>query len=1147
MDLRDRAMPVPVAELADEATATVRRWLDAAALIESPASESRLNELLADPAGADFAIGFVYGVLRPDDLRVAGRNLESLSHSIPDALPWYSELGAQFAGGFASLLPAPMVPLARDAFLRTVGPLLIRLDGPELGKQLAELAEPGGIRPVLAPVTAVASGRREADRQVADARELLARPDVPTVSISLSSVVGRPRLVDLDGVVDHAVELLEPLCELAGRPGKSIEFDVQRLDELELTLRVMTRLGNHHPELELGIGLPSYLPESLPTAEDLASWARKRTNARAPLTIRVTKGEQLGEEHAEALRRGIPAAPVASRLETDAQFLRIIDRLLTPALAGTVRVVVATHNLFDAAWAWRLARRRRVERSLEHEFMLGVATSQAAAARRDLGGIRVYAPVVQHGQLGLAIPYLVRRLRDLAAGDRAGDFLSLAAAMGSDEAAFGREEERFHSALVRASEAPPAPHRRSDAVRAVTADFTVEAAREWAAGVFERARESAAGEGLLARTRIQDAAGIRALVERTAAAGTEWGQRRGATRATVLASVAEIFAEWRGLLIEVAVSESGLLIDEADAEVTAAIGRALRAAQNARALDKISDAVYSPPRLTVVVSPRSGPIARTAGTVLTALAAGSAVILKTAPETRRSSAVLIETLIAGGVPQDVLGILDDEGELARELITDARVDRVVLEGSRHTAKLFHSWRAELPLMATTGGRNAIIVTPSADLEAAVPDIVASAFDHAGQSSTATDVVILVGSAGDNTRFLGRLRDAVASVPVGRPGTAGTGISALARPASGRTLEALDVLEAGESWLVRPRRLDEAGRLWSPGLRDGVRPGSPFRFRENRAPVLGIMRAATLDEAIELQNAPGFGLSAGLHSLDAAELALWTARAQAGMLFANLPVLPDAGTLAPFGGWNRSRIGPGAAFGGPNDLIALGRWWPRPTEPAATVTLEGIDEPVARLIDSALPSMDFEEFGSVREAALSDAEAWRGLAGAHELGGLEIERTLLRYSPVPVTVRVAEGAPHAHLVRVLAAATLAGAPVAISTALPLHARLIDLFGTPDSPIGVAEVLVESDARWRARVQAGDIVTTRIRLIGGHDPEKDRLILARVLHGQPGIAAYADPVTTSGAVELLPFLIEQSLRMSTVRLGRPDPAMLGFRFA
>jgi RHH-type proline utilization regulon transcriptional repressor/proline dehydrogenase/delta 1-pyrroline-5-carboxylate dehydrogenase len=1157
MDLRDRALPETVADLADEATATVRRWLDAAAGISTPAREARLAELVADPDGASFAVRFVDGVLRPHDLRVAGRNLDRLSRALPNALHWYSELGAQLAGGFAPLLPAPIVPLARDAFLRSVGHLLLRLDGPELRKQLAELVAPGGIRPVLAPIAATASGQREASRQILDAGELLSQPDATGVSISLASVIGRPRLVDLDGVVHSALDLLSPLVESAMSPENgSIDFDVQRLDELTPTLRVLHELGKRYPALRLGIGLPACLPDSLAAVEALTTWARRRKETgHPPVTVRVTKGEQLGEGRVDALLSGLPAAPFGSRVETGGQFLRMLDHLLKPALAGAVQVVAATHDLFDTAWAWRLARRRRVEGMLEHEFMLGLATAQVAAAKRDLGGIRLYTPVVQPGQLSLATAYLIRRLRDLSGPD---SFLSNAARIAKDEELLAGEEARFRASLAAMAGGTPSSHRRYDPLRATSGDFTLEATREWASGVLARTSDSAAGEALLARTRLDGSPALLAMIERTAAAGREWGERRGSTRATVLDSVAEVLAEWRGLLVEVAVSESGLTIVEADAEVTAAIGLAHRSARNARELDRITDAVYRPPTLAVIVPPRSGPIARPAGAVLATLAAGGAVILKTAPETRRSSAVLLETLIAGGVPEQLLGLVDDESDLARELICHPQVDRVLLDGSRHTAKLFHSWRAELPLRATIGGRTAIIVTPSADLEGAVADIVASAFDHAGQSATAASTVILVGSVGESGRFLGRLRDAVASLPTGRPGSVTPAVSALARPAVGRVLEALEVLGPGESWLVRPQKLDESGRLWSPGLRDGVQHGSGFQVRENRAPVLGIMRAATLAEAIELQNAPGFGLAAGIQSLDADELHEWFETAQAGMLFANRPVAtarPGAGSvvLLPYVGWNRSNIGPGSAAAGPNELVALGEWSPVSAEPGSTVSLDGVDDRVARLIDAALPSMTFEEFDRVRVGALSDAAAWRErFSRPTELGGSDlvvgtsdagfaVERDLLRYRPVPVTIRLAEGAATADLVRVLAAATMTRAAIAISSAVPLHANLIELFGARDSPVGVAQVLVESDARWRARVQAGEIATTRIRLIGGDRAEKDRLILARVLHGQPGIAVYADPVTASGRIELLPFLIEQTISSTTARFGQPDPTL------
>ena len=132
--------------------------------------------------------------------------------------------------------------------------------------------------------------------------------------------------------------------------------------------------------------------------------------------------------------------------------------------------------------------------------------------------------------------------------------------------------------------------------------------------------------------------------------------------------------------------------------------------------------------------------------------------------------------------------------------------------------------------------------------------------------------------------------------------------------------------------------------------------------------------------------------------------------------------------------------------------------------------------------------------------------------------------------------MAEGARQADLVRVLAAATLTGAPVAISSALPLHAQLIELFGAPDSPIGVAEVLVESDARWHARLLSGETGAHRLRLLGA-----DPAALAALLGATAHPAVYADPVTAAGRIELPAFLREQSVSITVHRFGYPDARM------
>ncbi len=1104
--------------IADEAIATVERWRNVTDVV-IPADEARLNRVLHDASGGRYVLDFIDGVLGPEDLRVAARNLDRVSRALPVTANWVEGIGTQFAGGFAPLVPSAMVPMARESFLRLVGHLFLRGDSLSIDKQLGVLSQPGGIRPTIVPLTATASGAREIHRQVSDIHDLLHREAVETVLVRPSAFVGRPRLVNLDAEVNSAVDAVCPLAETAAQSPKPklIILDVTTFDELELSLRVFERVIARYPNLDFGISLPASLPDSLPALDRIMGTARARRAAGgAEITVRFTRGEFLRDERERASLHGWKAAPFSRRLETDAQYLRLLDRALAAHRNSGIRVISATHNLFTVAFAWRLARARGVERRLEHEFMLGVTTQQREVVKRDVGGVRLFTPIVQPGHQPQVVPYLTQRVEDFTQSE---GYLESSVRLSGTEC-FVHEREKFRAAVDISQVEPVRTHRTQNLVRTEVADFSLEQTRQWAHAMYESAKDSASGEARLARSMISTEAERESLVAEALRHGASWGERRGSTRATVLESVAEIFSEWRGLLVEMVISECGMTVEEADVEVTVAIALAHRAAEGAREVDDIHGAVFRPPRLVVVVSSRSAPITDLAQSVLSALAAGGSVILKTAPETRRASAVFVDTLVAGGLPEGLVTILDDEGELAESLISDPRVDHVLHSGSRHVAKLFHSWRAETRLSSTTGGRNSSIVTPSADLEAAVSHIVESAMGVAGQLPLSTGCVILVGSVATSARFLGRLTDAISSISVTVAPTEGSALSALARSADAQQRAALETLGDGERWRVQPRQLDTRGRIWTAGLRDGVEPDSPFHRAEQRVPVLGIMRADTLEHAIELQNSLGFGLSAALYSRDADEIDVWRNSVEAGLTAVNTPVTSIVRALAPVEGWNRARFGT-VSPGSKDAVIALGSWSDVETETGATVTLDGMSEPVAQVITAAQASMSFAEFDHVRAGARSDEEAWVNTYAPTDILHSEFERIELRYLPVPVTIRVSEGASTVDFVRVLVAATRAGAAVVVSSAVPLHSDLIELFRLPDSPVGVAEVLVESDARWRARVQAGEIVTSRIRLIGG-----DPVILARVLHDRPGIAVHSSPVTTSGRVELLPFLRGQS---------------------
>ena len=130
--------------------------------------------------------------------------------------------------------------------------------------------------------------------------------------------------------------------------------------------------------------------------------------------MRVVKGANLAMEHVDATMHGWPLATWSSKRETDTNYKRVLDWAFTPEHADAVRIGVAGHNLFDVAWAWLLAKQRKVEARVDFEMLLGMATGQADAVKRDVGGLLLYTPVVHPGEFDSAISYLIRRLEENA-------------------------------------------------------------------------------------------------------------------------------------------------------------------------------------------------------------------------------------------------------------------------------------------------------------------------------------------------------------------------------------------------------------------------------------------------------------------------------------------------------------------------------------------------------------------------------------------------------------------------------------------------------------------------------------------------------------------------------------------------------------
>jgi RHH-type transcriptional regulator, proline utilization regulon repressor / proline dehydrogenase / delta 1-pyrroline-5-carboxylate dehydrogenase len=1131
------------AALADDAVALARRWLEASRNEPVDASARRLAGVLRDPNGLAFTVGFVDGVIRPEDPRAAARHLASLVPIIPRFLPLPLRAAVRTGAIVGKVLPGVVVPVAQASLRRMVRHLVVDASERRLGPALRQIRRTRqNARLNINLLGEAILGEDEAARRVEGTRALLARDDVDYVSIKVSSTVAPHDPWSFDRAVADAVEALVPLYRLArtarGGP-KFLNLDMEEYKDLDLTLAVFTTLLDR-PEfhdLEAGIVLQAYLPDALSVMVRLQEWAAARVaRGGAPIKVRVVKGANLPMEQVDAELHGWPLATCGSKQESDASYKAVLDYALRREHTAAVRIGVAGHNLFDIALAWLLASRRGCTDGIEVEMLLGMATAQAAAVRADVGSLLLYTPVVHPDEFDVAIAYLIRRLEEGASHE---NYMSAAFDIDSDPGLFEREKQRFLASVAAMPDGPPAPNRVQDRTRpeppaplhgfanTPDTDTAVAVNREWGAAIRARMRDSVLGERTAAEGVVTSRDQLETVVTGARSAGEQWRALGADKRAEILHRAGEELAARRADLLEVMGSECGKVLEQGDPEVSEAIDFAHYYAEAGRRLEAVEGARFTPPHLTVVTPPWNFPVAIPAGSTMAALAAGSPVVFKPAESARRCGAVVAEALWAAGVPRDVLRYVQlDEADLGSELIAHPCVERVILTGAYETAELFRSLRPDLPLLAETSGKNAIIVTPSADLDLAAQDVARSAFGHAGQKCSAASLVVLVGSVATSKRFRRQLLDAVSSLRVGWPWEEGTQVGPLIGPAGGKLLSALTTLGPGESWVITPERLDEAGTLWRPGVREGVRPGSEYHLTEYFGPVLGIMTAETLDEAIALVNRIEYGLTSGLHSLDPDEIDTWLRTVEAGNLYVNRGITGAIVQRQPFGGWKKSTVGSGTKAGGPNYLVGLGSWTDAPVADASIG-----DDPLARQVlrGAREAGIGDGDLAWLAGALATDVASWRDEFGvARDATGLTCEHNVLRYHPTPVTVRY-DGDRPVQLLRIVAAGARATAPVVVSTAAPLPAPLHDQLVA----LGAA-VRHEDTGAWRTRARELGVRGGRLRLVGA---PVDEVIAAT--GGSPALAVYDGPVVTAGRVELLTFLREQAVSVTAHRFGTPHP--------
>ena len=1117
-------------ELVEASIALVDKWVSEAAKLKENKSSQRLSGLLKDPNGLDFAVGFIDGVIRPEDIRVAATNLYQLRTLAPRFLPWPLRALLGLGANLAPLLPWPVIPIARMVLRSFVSHLVIDASQSKFRRATRKLGLDATLNVNLLGEAVL--GHAEADKRLSHVAEILSRPETEYVSVKVSAIVAPHSPWAFDQTVQEVIERLTPLYKIAADSPKKkfINLDMEEYRDLDMTIAVFKGLlaKPEFKELSAGIVLQAYLPDALRVMIDLQQWAALRViDGGASIKVRVVKGANLPMERVDAEMHDWPLATVPSKAEADANYKRVLNYALTPERVKNVKIGVAGHNLFDLAFAWLLASQRGAQDGMDVEMLLGMAPNQASVISKSVGKLVLYTPVVYSQEFDVAIAYLIRRLEEGASSE---NFLSNAFELTTKQP-YELERQRYMHSLDLMGTEVPVPNRLQDRSlddahlpvgfsNTPDTDPSTAGNRNWAKGIYRRLSDTEIGIDLVERHTVTSEVKLNELIVSAKAAQNRWQSLAPEERANKIHEVGVVLERNREYLVEVAMAEAGKTLDQVDTEISEAIDFAHYYAEQSLRLENLPGAKPVPRRITVVTPPWNFPIAIPAGGALAALAAGSAVIFKPAGPAARCGAVLAELILEVIDPELFVPIHIGERELGQRLIGHEDVDQVILTGGYETAELFRGFRPDLRLLAETSGKNAIIVTPHADLDLAAKDIAYSAFGHAGQKCSASSIVILVGSVAKSKRFRRQLMDAVSSLKVAHPTDPTAQMGPMIAPPEGKLLTGLTKLERGEKWLMKPEQLDETGKLWSPGVIEHVRPGSRSHLVEYFGPVLAIMTAPNLNAAIALQNSVDYGLTAGIHSLNSQEITDWLARVQSGNVYVNRGITGAIVQRQPFGGWKKSAVGPGAKAGGPNYLFGLTDW---------TTEENGALEPIetkemnALLAQAAMSELSDDQVASLIRCAQSDLAALRHyFSGVKDETGLEAEWNYLRYFRSDCTIRVQAGASDYETWRVLVTATALGNIEISAESLP--SNLMGLLGR----VGL-RIKLESEENW---LESLKLRPRRVRVVGELPEVTSDSPLANV-----DVAIYDGPVTESGIIEGLAFFKEQAVSVTTHRFGNP----------
>ncbi|WP_310532762.1 trifunctional transcriptional regulator/proline dehydrogenase/L-glutamate gamma-semialdehyde dehydrogenase [Novosphingobium sp.] len=831
----------------------------------------------------------------------------------------------------------------------------------------------------------------------------------PGISIKLSALHPRYSRPQAERVMDELLPRVKALAVLAKTYGIGFNIDAEEADRLELSLDLLESLARD-PDLGgwdgLGFVVQAYgkrCPFVIDWIVDLARSAGRR------IMVRLVKGAYWDAEIKRAQVDGLADFPVYTRkVHTDVAYIACARKLL--AARDAVFPQFATHNAQTLATVYHLAGLDFAIGDYEFQCLHGMGEplyEQVVGTGNLDRPCRIYAPVGTHETL---LAYLVRRLLENGANssfvNRIADPAVPVEAMIADPVEVTRampQPGTRHEAIALPGDLYPG-RRNSGGIdlsdETALASLT-ESLRQSADTAWEAAPANRAGpmRPVLNPADHRDVVGMvieaspeAAALAASRAAASSWGDTPVAERAAILERAADALQARMPLLLGLIVREAGKSVPNAIAEVREAVDFLRYYAQQARATFGAAQVPLGP---VVCISPWNFPLAIFTGQVAAALVAGNPVLAKPAEETPLVAAEAVRLLHEAGVPVDALQFVPGDGAIGAALVGASETMGVLFTGSTEVARLIQRQLAArlspagkpIPLVAETGGQNAMIVDSSALTEQVVADVIASAFDSAGQRCSALRVLCLQEEVADRT--LDMLKGALAEMSVGRTDALKVDIGPVITAEAKATIEQHITAMRALGRKVERRTLPDAtrhGTFVAPTIieLDSIADLT----REVFGPVLHVVRFSRerLGQLIDAINATGYGLTFGLHTRLDETIAHVTARVKAGNLYVNRNVIGAIVGVQPFGGRGLSGTGPKA--GGP---LYLGRLVTVP--PVFGARAGHLETPLHDFIDWLDMAGEADAAATARRYGESSA-----LGASMELAGPVGERNLYELHP-----------------------------------------------------------------------------------------------------------------------------------------------------